>query len=750
MRSNETASDPRRSVARIAQYRPFGDGEGQVEYARRQFLLAAAHENGGKFSSLAEGRDVCQALWGLDIDIDEMRELVRRLEKAGKLRKAGASYELTKEAAEELADRLREASTTEATAFAEWEASTSDLCRGLTHEQRGELREDLAVWLQRLISRYGIEAARVLYPDQEGGVQLVNEIQELRLDFLPERDAAVEQVRPKALYTFIQRPTLAQRTYLANLMTTGYLVAVFTLDPEGHEMVQSVTQGQRVYLDTNVVYDVLNLSGPSSYLSIHRVLKMTQQLGYEVRVTRWTIEEMKKSVRGAREKLARSSLPPRALAEIAAEASGEESFITAYWRRYKETGVNIKDFLDLHEQIEPLLAKYGIEVEEQGCIATDQDRRGLAEQVSLLETVPGGAEKSHPIQEHDVKHRLLVERLRGNSNRRFSNAGYWFLTNDTVLVPYAAEGRDNRDAPPFAVSVGAWAHIVRSLCPRTEDYEQTLVDLLNTASVRPRGVVGYATVAEVLGRIDMLVDDSTEDIATRIMLDDALLEQVEARDGDERRDFIDAAVKEKKEHMEQQLLDLQDQVTAARAAQQQAEQGEADARAALEQEKEAHRQAAERASRSEAERQAREEAARQQAIEKAEAEADRARQAEEKALKAKEAEARDRSEDVAALTERVEKQEKINRIVVAVAIALIAAALVVVPLATGLVTDGWPLIGIILGGAGTLGLAIAWLVGGKMAWKMASIAVMAVGAVASLQQLVTSDDDDEPPAPRQR
>src|SRR5881396_1710189 len=110
-----------------------------------------------------------------------------------------------------------------------------------------------------------------------------------------------------------------------------------------------------------------------------------------------------------------------------------------------------------------------------------------------------------------------------------------FLTRDNVLLPYAAAGRDQPEDPPFAVSVSAWAHIVRSLCPRTEDYEQTLVDLLDTPSVRPRGVVTHATVTEILGRINMLVEDSMEEIATRIMLDSALLKEVEGRDEIARR-----------------------------------------------------------------------------------------------------------------------------------------------------------------------------------------------------------------------
>lgn len=145
-------------------------------------------------------------------------------------------------------------------------------------------------------------------------------------------------------------------------MTTGYLVAVFTLDPAAERLVRAVTRGQRVYLDTNILWTALNLNGPRAYLSTKRVLDMTRDLGFELAVTPWTIVEMKRSVRHGREQLARTSLPRRALAEIAANAGSDTSFVTAYWRKYKETGVTPRDFCELHDQVEGLVEKLGVAI----------------------------------------------------------------------------------------------------------------------------------------------------------------------------------------------------------------------------------------------------------------------------------------------------------------------------------------------------------------------------------------------------
>jgi hypothetical protein len=728
----------RTAIARIAQYRPFGSGEIQNEFALREFVLAAAHENGGAFASLAACREICKTLWGLEIEIDELRDVMKRLQGSGHIVKDGGGYRLTSGADEALTTRVRSSTETEAKAFEEWERSVRDLASDLSEEDAACLREDLAEWLNHIITRYGLEAALLLYPEQERAASTLADIEELGMDFLPERSQELMALRPKALFAFIRRPTAAQRTYLANLMTTAYLVSVFTLAPEAHAAVQAVTSGQRVYLDTNVVYTLLNLSGPRAFLSIRRVIEMTVSLGYEVCVTPWTVEEMKKSVRSARNQLYKTALPPQALADLAAEASGDENFVTAYWRKYKETGVSPKDFLDLHEQIEALIEKAGVKIDATSTIAIQRDETAISNQIGYLETVPGGANKTRKIQEHDVKHRLLVERLRGDGNRRFSNAGAWFLTQDTVLIPYSLVGRPDGDALPFTVSVTAWAHIVRSLCPRTTDYEQTLVDLLDSPSVRPRGMVSYQTVAEVLGRIDMLVHDSTEEIATRVLLDTAAMHGVEERSGADRDAFLTEAIETKQAGMERQLRETQEQVEQERVQRTAAEQRAATTAEELEHERTARVLAERRATETEQRRVEEEEAARR------EAEAEDARRAEEAARDEElrqDAEA-EHAAELAALTARVQAKDRALRSIVTVLIGAVGASVVAVPLALGWVTDGWPLIMLILGGLIVACAAVAWHAGAKRAFAVVGAVGLALGIISALHDIV--GDGDKP------
>jgi hypothetical protein len=725
--------DFKQRVRRLAVHRPFGAGKVTVEFVRRQLVLAAAQESGENgFGSLAECADSCQSLWGLALDIDELRDDVKALVDAGRLRKEDGRYSLTAAARSELTAVVEQSTEIESMALVEWEGTVRTLAPALGSSEIATLREDLQAWLQRIIIHYGAEAALILYPEEERAARFFLDVEQLGFDFLPPRDPAVLEARAQALYKFIREPTRAQRAHIANLMTTAYLVAVLTLDPAAERLVRAITRGQRVYLDTNVLWTALNLNGPRAYLSTKRVLDMTRDLGFELAVTPWTIAEMKRSVRHGREQLARTALPPRALAEIAADAGSDTSFITAYWRRYKETGVTPKDFCDLHDQVEGLVEKLGIAIMDEGCTSVEQIPEVIGDRVSLLEHIRGAESKAEPVKEHDAKHRILIEKLRGTHERKFSNAGYWFLTRDGLLIPYGLLDRAP-GALPFAVSLTSWAQIVRGFTARTEDYERTLVDLLDTPSLRPRGgIINPQVIAETLGRIDLLVEDSTEEVAARVMLDSAALVEIEARDGEARTAQIDAVVAEKSREMERQLAEAQRELGEERVARAEVER---QARAA---EATTARAELERAGAQEDFE--RELAVAGQRITNAE---QRITQAEERA-EAAESRAKATQDDfVQAARDRTDRRARLTRRSAGAAVAMFGLAVGLVPAVTGWLS-GWPLVGVIVAGGllCTLGAYVGIHL--RAARFLLLTAVTTIGAVTGIHEMVAPSSSSPP------
>jgi hypothetical protein len=531
-----------RVVTSLAAFRPFATEETTAQGAITDLVVTVLHEDGGAASSLGAIRDSFRTLWRIEVELDELRDAVGALERAGHVQRGGGSVSLSPEAAAHIAQVLDEAEARERRALDQWRESLKTDFPALDDAELDALESDLQLWLSRVIQRHGVETAMLLYPEREEGQLLLDEIERTGLDFLPGRGGRLAAVRERAFYQFIRQPTPDQRVLLSSLMNASYFLNVLTIDPACTEAVQTLTAGQRIYLDTNFLYRVLALQGPTDFLPARRLLDLTKQLGFQVAVTPWTVAEFRNSLNRARGYLSHKRVPPDELLDLAVNATDDENFITAYWRARRKSPVSVKDFFELWESVEEHLDQLGIQVVHEGCVAVDQGRAEINADLVVLERALGIRDKADPVKEHDVKHLLLVRRLRGEGHRRFSNAGYWFLTFDSLLPRYDLMARGRDGELPFCVSTGAWTQLVRTLTPRTEDYDQTLADLLSSPYVRYRRRVSAQTVQEVVARIDQY-KGRTPALAARVLLDSTTLDKVSRTEEEESRlEEIDNAI----------------------------------------------------------------------------------------------------------------------------------------------------------------------------------------------------------------
>jgi hypothetical protein len=112
-----------------------------------------------------------------------------------------------------------------------------------------------------------------------------------------------------------------------------------------------------------------------------------------------------------------------------------EDFVTSYWRKVRSTKLDVQDYVAYHMEVETHLKDRGIELIDSGVVEIDRWDERINTEISMLERVLS-KEKRVEVLEHDVKHRLLVQKLRGHGNRSVANAGYWFVTHDRALPRY--------------------------------------------------------------------------------------------------------------------------------------------------------------------------------------------------------------------------------------------------------------------------------------------------------------------------
>ncbi len=163
----------------------------ELEHAVQDLVAAAAALNGGSFENLGACQDALTTLWGVDVEFDELRTAVDAMEEAGSCSRAHGGFTLSTDALAELELRAADALEIERTAVEDWRVTLVVQNPEMTDDDFDVLREDLGVWLAAVVARHGVEAALILYPENERARQLFAEIDAAGLSVLPPRVGVV-------------------------------------------------------------------------------------------------------------------------------------------------------------------------------------------------------------------------------------------------------------------------------------------------------------------------------------------------------------------------------------------------------------------------------------------------------------------------------------------------------------------------------------------------------------------------------
>lgn len=534
------------NVRRLAQYRPFENGGLDLRAVLSDLLLAAAAINDGNFSSILDCRQGFIDLWGIEVEVDELRPVLDALIKQGRMVRSGKVYHLTADALAVLRRRAREFDEIEARAFREWELLVRRMRPSVSDEDIELIRADLRDWLHEIILRHGAEATLMLYPEEERAREFFDAVDAHGFEQLPPRDAELSAIREEALPLFIRHPTPDQRRFLAGLLNTSFYMTVLSIDPDAKQLVQQQMKGRRIYLDTNFLYAVLGAASTEEVYSSRRLMILCRDLGFELAITPWTASELRTSIARARRDVAgQASFIRPELSDTMLGVSGDKGFKRYFWESYGKTKARPKDVFDRLEHFESELERYGIKVIEEGCKKVESQPETIRLYTSLLNSERWPEQREWVVLEHDAKCRLLVERLRGDGNVRVSNARFWFLTYDGKLPRFALRVPDNGDPEPelpFCVSPSAWVQVIRALTPRTDDFDRTVVDLLTSPFVGYRPAVNPFVVQEVVGRMDHFHDASPE-IALAVLTDTAKVTEIERAVAAEDEEIMEEAVR---------------------------------------------------------------------------------------------------------------------------------------------------------------------------------------------------------------
>lgn len=546
------------SLRSLAQFRPFEAQAERMEAVHGELVETSCHTNGGSFPSSAACREFIKNKWSIDLELHEVELAKERLEHEGRLKKNGPGLCITDVARTELNEQRGSWEQAESTAMDEWETAVRAEFPFLKDEEVLTLKGQVRPWLDQVIARHGAEASLLLYPAHARRNALSEAIAGTNLNFLPDCGKNLKAIRPAAFWMLVRQPTAAQREFLGRLLNTGFYLTVLSLDPRASHLVKAEAKNTTLYLDTNFLYALLGVGGRTEGLSAKRLMEICRDLGYSLQVTPWTVDELRTSIAKSRADVSNVTQSRKAAA-VMAQVSGEKGFAPAYWRERRDNNVDSGTFFGKFEHFRRFLEALDIKEHPQGCSEIDEDLETIRTYASPLEGMYGPGKKERVVIEHDAKMRILIEKLRGRSqDGRFSDVGYWFLTESTRLPVYASIPIEQKWRPrhPFCILSSSWAQIVRVLVPRTDDLNDMIVGLLASPYVgfKPAAEGDHLKAVErAVARIDALRDVPAS-VAVALVHDDAMSSKIAGEtDPAEIDRLVDESLTEKAKELSSRL-----------------------------------------------------------------------------------------------------------------------------------------------------------------------------------------------------
>ena len=379
----------------------------------------------------------------------------------------------------------------------------------------------LQLFLSRMFLKHGIDSVAILYPDNAKTNNWIDSIEKQITQSLPSYNDYLDSIIKIEIPGFLRNNDANRKRYLTNLFNASFYWHLIHVDGEASKLLSSVTRGQRLILDNNILYNLVGIGGEEYLKSSHKLLKLAKELGYKLQITNKTLEEFQNSLKWQLKETKQKPPITAELARVAINNLGQENFLTAYWSGLAQKRLTIEEFVAEISYVHDILE--GLDIEVFHKFQEDIEKSDeLVDEMSKLKQACGDRFNEHVV-EHDAFHRILIRKLRKRTRYNFKDAVAWFLTQDSKLPSYARFARKGQEYLPFCLTTNQWIQLNRPFISRTKDeaeYEESLLSLITQPFLRsliPQHPLQEA-YEKVLGRLSRY-ENMNSDLASEITSD---------------------------------------------------------------------------------------------------------------------------------------------------------------------------------------------------------------------------------------
>jgi hypothetical protein len=375
---------------------------------------------------------------------------------------------------------------------------------GVDQQTAEALWDGLDAFVAMFLNVYAAEAADFLYlksgADQTRFYEaLGHQIPSISDTVPPDLQRLATEEFPK--FFDISQP--GRVDFIAARLNASFFFHLLSVDPQASELLRSHVEGKVLYLDSNFLFRLIGFNGPAAAFAPITVVNISQSLNCQLFVSRATVNEFVRAVRGNSSRLNSAPITRDVHLRIAAQQPAEDNqFMAAFYRELQSGQVSSVDqFTRKWTNIQAHLDEWGISVDEDAVLEeherTSDDFRSLAGELNRWHR----DQKSWEAVEHDAFMLRMVRRARGPVDNTPAGIAHWFITFDRQLARYSARHATEAQLP-VALPAEAWLQIARPFLPRTDEYDRSFVSMLRHPLLFASAPVPFEHVAAALSRLE--------------------------------------------------------------------------------------------------------------------------------------------------------------------------------------------------------------------------------------------------------
>lgn len=469
------------------------------------------------------------SLFGVEVSSSRVDPAFELLKKSGRVVWNGAdAYILASAASQKIADRIERAHALERDVHEKW-CSWVKLEHPLLECQSSWA--SLQAYLQLVFRRHGVQTLALL--DRRAAIDTELEISATGLlaeALKPVPDPGQKRRLTKAISDFVagaaEEPVL--RRYLIQLADGAFSYFSLSSPPEIAAQLRSNLQPLTIFLDTNVLFAILNLhSNPLVRVSNELVNAISaNSLPFKLRYLVRTRDELLDTIGWVKGELAGVRFLPN-LSYAAAKAETVSGIQRKYHEANAASPTRVEDFFRPYEHADVILRNKGIEIYNAKMpVESDEEYDKLWRDYEYFLADKGKFKPAASI-EHDITLLHCVHGLRSKALSTL-DAGAICVTCDYRLYEFDLR-RGTNGIGPCAILPNTFLQLLRPFLNPTEDFDKSFAQSFALAEFRTVDGESERIASRVLGILSGL-KDVPETTATQILTSDTLFDRIKLSD----------------------------------------------------------------------------------------------------------------------------------------------------------------------------------------------------------------------------